>query len=63
MGENMKETKRQRKKRVGMNAATQSAFKKGYRPPSYREFIQPNGLAAFKKTTLGVPFVNPTNFS
>lgn len=59
----MKETKKQRKKRVGMNAAAQDAQKKGYRPPRYSEVIQPNGLVAFRKTAVGVPFVNPTNFS
>jgi hypothetical protein len=58
----MKETKKAKKKRVGMNAATQSAFKKGYRPPSYREVIQPNGLAALRKNAVGVPYVNPMNF-
>ena len=59
----MRETKKQRKKRVGMNEATQNALKKGYRPPIYSEVIQPNGLVAFRKTAVGVPYVNPMNFN
>ena len=46
-----------------MNAAAQTAFERGYRPHTYKEVVQPNGLVAFRRTSVAVPYVNPMNFS
>lgn len=59
----MKETKRQRKLRVGMNYATRLAFRKGFKPPEFYDIgalpLQPSH---FVKIDKGVPYVNPKNF-
>lgn len=58
----MKETKRQRKLRKGMNAATLEAYTKGHKPPAYKNIAGPNQLETFVKVQKGIPFVNPANF-
>ena len=58
----MKETKKQRKLRKGMNAATRSAYEEGYRPPKFMNVNPPNMPANFVKVDKGVPYVNPSNF-
>jgi hypothetical protein len=62
-----KETKKQRKSRVGMNHVTASNFKQGASLP---QFAPPQGIQigvklipAFAKIKVGVPYVNASNFT
>lgn len=58
----MKETKKQRRMRKGMNAAAFGAYAKGHKTPVYKNIAPPNQLEVFVKVQKGVPFVNPANF-
>lgn len=58
----MKETKRQRKLRKGMNSATLEAYTKGHKPPVYKNITPPNQPEVFAKVGKGVPYVNPKKF-
>ena len=54
----MKETKKQRKLRKGMNAATLQAYSAGHKTPVFHE----TGGREKIRISAGVPFVNAANF-
>jgi hypothetical protein len=62
-----KETKKQRKVRVGMNAITKINFKVGFAPPRFagKDGFMKDGklMPAFSKIIHGTPYVNPLNFA
>lgn len=58
----MKETKKQRKLRQGMNYATLKAFGAGHKPPVYKNIAGFGEPSLFVKVKHGVPHVNPVNF-
>jgi hypothetical protein len=58
----MKETKKQRKLRKGMNSAAAHEFNKGHSAPIYANISKPNQPELFAKVKKVVPYVNPNNF-
>jgi hypothetical protein len=62
-----KETKKQRKSRVGMNAITKLHFKQGFKLPLFagkEGFVEAGKhIPAFSKIRHGTPDVNPRNFA
>jgi hypothetical protein len=67
MNKLLRETKKQRKARVGMNAITKMHFKKGFAPPQFagKEGFMEAGklIPAFAMIRHGTPYVNPLNFA
>ncbi len=59
----MKLTKKQIKKKKGMNAATKKAFKSGFKNPVYRNLAPAGMLENFVKVQKGTPYVNAENFN
>jgi hypothetical protein len=62
-----KETKKQRKVRVGMNAITKIHAARGFEPPRFagKDGFLNNGklMPAYSKLLNGTPYVNPQNFA
>jgi hypothetical protein len=62
-----RETKKQRKVRVGMNAITKINFKVGFASPRFagKDGFMKDGklIPAFAKIMRGSPYVNPLNFT
>jgi hypothetical protein len=62
-----KETKKQRKARVGMDAITKIHASRGFEPPRFagKEGFMKDGklMPAFSKILHGTPYVNPRNFA